>query len=83
MVEVLVMSVELQAAETSGVPFNLPEPKEKTRLVTLNMPESLIEELDGLARTTGNSRTKLIIHFCRAALEQLQQQESGAKSRGR
>lgn len=67
------------AAETdmSGL-FNLPEPKEATRLITLNMPVSLINELDALAKKSGNNRTKLINHFCQAALAQLKAEEEAA-----
>lgn len=53
--------------------FTLPTrpAKKQTRLITMNLPEELVAQLDALAKKQKSSRTALVAHFCRSALEQL------------
>lgn len=63
----------------------IPEGEGPSTPLSIRFPEKLIARLDVVAKSTGNSRTEVILHLCRWGLDEYERQreEEAPKSQKR
>lgn len=60
----------------------LPESEGEAKTVTFRMPEALLRRVDAAAAATGHSRTVVLVHLTRWALDQFENDRTPPRKTG-